>query len=90
MVESLFNKVAGLSISLQLYQKKRLQHRGFPVKFTNFLRTSILKNICERLLLDHILTSDVFRTLSNSLTELFKNGQTRKAAIFSKSSITDN
>ena len=31
--------------------KKRLQHFCFPVKFPNFLRTSILKNICERLLL---------------------------------------
>ena len=31
--------------------KKRLQHRYFPVKFTNFLRTPILENICERLLL---------------------------------------
>ena len=30
---------------------KRLQHRCFPVKFEKFLRTPILKNICERLLL---------------------------------------
>ena len=27
------------------------QHRCFPVKFAKFLRTAILKNICERLLL---------------------------------------
>ena len=31
--------------------KKRLQHWWFPVKFAKFLRTSILKKICERLLL---------------------------------------
>ena len=31
--------------------KNRLQHRCFPVKFAKFLRTPILKNICERLLL---------------------------------------
>ena len=31
--------------------KKRLQHRCLPVKFTRFLITLILKNICERLLL---------------------------------------
>ena len=29
--------------------KKRFQRRYFPVKFAKFLRTSILKNICERL-----------------------------------------
>ena len=27
-----------------------LQHRCFPVKFATFLRTSLLKDICERLL----------------------------------------
>ena len=32
---------------------KRLQHRCFSVKFAKFLRTCILKNICERLLLVH-------------------------------------
>ena len=31
--------------------KKRLLHRCFPVKFEKFLRTPVLKNICERLLL---------------------------------------
>ena len=31
--------------------KKRLQHRWFPVKFVEFSRTPIFKNICERLLL---------------------------------------
>ena len=32
--------------------KKELQHRYFLVKFAKFLRTPILKKICERLLLD--------------------------------------
>ena len=31
--------------------KKRPQHRCFPAKFKNFLRTAILKNIIEPLLL---------------------------------------
>ena len=30
----------------------RLKQRCFPVKFGEFLRTPILKNICERLLLE--------------------------------------
>ena len=32
-------------------------HRCFPVKFTKFLRTTILKNICQRLLLYCTLTA---------------------------------
>ena len=32
--------------------KRKLQHRCFPVKHVKFLRTSILKNICEWQLLD--------------------------------------
>ena len=31
--------------------KKRFQHQRFPVTFAKFLKTSILKNICEKLLL---------------------------------------
>ena len=46
MLESPFNKVAGLKVF-----KKRLQHRCFALKFAEFLRTRILGNICERLLL---------------------------------------
>ena len=30
---------------------KRLRHKYFPVKFAKFLRTPMLKSICERLLL---------------------------------------
>ena len=45
MLESYFNKVAGL----QAYNfiKKRVQHRCFPVNITKLLRTSILKNIVK-------------------------------------------
>ena len=32
--------------------KKRLQYKSFPVNFAKLLRTSILKNICQRLLLN--------------------------------------
>ena len=45
------NKVAGLTL------KKGLWHRCFPVNFAKFLRITILKHICERLLL-HILFHD--------------------------------
>ena len=37
--------------------KKRLQHRLFPVNIAKFFRTPILKNICERLLLNRWLIS---------------------------------
>ena len=43
MLESRFNKVLGLGLKL---------YRLFPVKFEKFLGTPILKNICERLLLN--------------------------------------
>ena len=50
MLESLFNNIAGLQACN--FIKKILQHWSFPMKFfAKFLRTSILKNICERLLL---------------------------------------
>ena len=49
VLESLFNKAAGLQVCN--FIKKRLQHRCFPVIIAKFLRIPILKNICERLLL---------------------------------------
>ena len=45
MLESLFDKFEGL----QEFSRK---HRFFSAKFAKFSRTPILKNICERLLLD--------------------------------------
>ena len=49
MLESLFNKVAVIQPSN--FNKERLQHRCFPVNIANFLKTPVLKNICEWLLL---------------------------------------
>ena len=45
MLESLFDKFEGLQEFLR-------KHGCFPVKFAKFSRAPILKNICERLLLD--------------------------------------
>ena len=47
--QPLLNKFAGLEACKLV--KKRLQHRCFPVNTEKFLRTPILKNICEQLLL---------------------------------------
>ena len=41
----------GKHLCWSLFIKKILQHRCFPMKYVKFLRTPILKNICERLLL---------------------------------------
>ena len=49
VLESLFNMVGCLQIFN--FNKKRLQHRRFPVNMDNLLRISILKKICEWLLL---------------------------------------
>ena len=62
MPQEVFRKVCPLLIKLQAFSPatllKRLQHKCFPVKF---LRTPILKNICERLLLIVILNVSYFR-----------------------------
>ena len=58
MLKSFFNKVAGLQACK--FIEERFQHRCFPVDIANFLRTSILKNICERLLLIILLHSILF------------------------------
>ena len=46
-----FREFLGKAPVLKCLIKKRLQHGCFPVKLTKFLKTSILKNIRERLLL---------------------------------------
>ena len=48
-LDSLFNKVASLEACDLI--KKRLQLSCFPLNIAKFLRTPILKNICERMLL---------------------------------------
>ena len=45
MLESLFNKVAGLKVCNVI--KKSLQHRCFPVNITKFLRTPILRKSAD-------------------------------------------
>ena len=49
VLDSLFNKVVGVKACN--FIKKRFQHRYFSMSIAGFLRTLILKNICERLLL---------------------------------------
>ena len=49
MLESLFSKVAGLQPCNLI--KKKLQHSRLLVNIAKYLRTPLLKNICERLLL---------------------------------------
>ena len=49
MLESLFNKVAGLKVCN--FIKTGHEHRCFPVNIVKLLRTPILENFCERLLL---------------------------------------
>ena len=50
-----FANFTGKHLCLSLFSimliKKRLQRGCFPVKFVNFLRAPVLKNICKRLLL---------------------------------------
>ena len=48
------------SINLIFFIKTRLQHRCFPVKCAKFSRTTILNNICQRLLLHHLPLGNVF------------------------------
>ena len=47
MLKSLFNKVADLKV--WNFIKKKFQHRCFPVNIAKFLKSLILKNICEQL-----------------------------------------
>ena len=59
---------------IKFIKKRLLPHWCFPVKFAKFLRTSILKNICERLLLfvspqNTIANSSGTFVLDETLTE---------------------
>ena len=56
MLESLFNKVAGLQKPCN-FIKKRLPYRCFSVNIVKFLRGFFLKNISERLLLYVFISS---------------------------------
>ena len=61
VLESLLNKAAGLQASR--FIKKRLQQRHFHMNITKFLRTPILKNICERLLLMLVVKNNLILTI---------------------------
>ena len=66
MLESPFNKVAGLQACM--FIKKRLQHKCFPVNIAKFLRTPILKYICN----DCFYISEI-QTTSNAIYLLAEN-----------------
>ena len=56
MLVPLFNKVSGLKAGSII--DKRLQRRCFPVNIAKYLRTLILKNVCEQLLLEGAFKSN--------------------------------
>ena len=71
MLESLFNKVAGLKACN--FIKKRLQHRCFPVNIAKFLRTSFFTEYLRWLLL-HIVSiklRNIFKLSPFHVTSLF-------------------
>ena len=73
VLESLFNKVAGLKTCN--FIKKR--QRCFPVEFAKFLRTPILKNSCERLLLSRVFINlTFFHKSGNGAFKTSKNAVT--------------
>ena len=53
MLESLINKFASLQYDLHFYYKG-IPTQVFRVNIAKYLKTSILKEICERLLLNFI------------------------------------
>ena len=59
VLEPFFNKVAESSClqHCRFIMKKRLQRRCFSVNIVNFLRTRIMKNICEELFLKKLVAS---------------------------------
>ena len=65
VLESHFNKVADPQACN--FIQKRLQHRFYSVKFANFLKTRILKNICKMIASFQDSSQDrcVFRALSS-------------------------
>ena len=49
-------------VFLKISQKKRLQHRYFPVKFKKYLKTPSLNNIYEHLQLLLLLEKQTFKS----------------------------
>ena len=69
MLEFLFNKVAGLKACN--FIKNRLQHRCFPIKFTNFLRTPFFTEHFRWLLLKIMNSNNYLRVLPTFATRQF-------------------
>ena len=65
MLEYFSNKFTGLQAGI--FITKRVQHSCFAVNIAKFLKESILKDICERLLLNLI---DNRRRIQNPLKHL--------------------
>ena len=84
MLESLFNKVAGLQASN--FIKKRPQQRYFLVNITKSLRTPILKNICERLLLHFwkVFCENILQIITKQREHLMKQKWSLPVAQISK------
>ena len=61
-VEVYFNKFIGLQVGN--FIAKRLQYRCFPVNNATFLKTSILNDICKRLILN-LLTQSINNNRKN-------------------------
>ena len=83
VLESLFIKAAGLKVCN--FIKMRLQHKCFSVKYAKFLRTLIVKIICERLLLHfqsspnrHLLLQSQQWKHQNNVNNLFKVNNKRE------------
>ena len=69
MLEPLFNKVAALRPEMFF---KRLHHRCFPVSIAKYLRTPVLQNTSERLLLKfvkYLFLGSLFVSLEKSVLE---------------------
>ena len=74
MPESLFNKVSFLITKI-------LQHKCLPVNIANFLRTPILKKICEGLLLSVRRSDSFLSTPFVSKTTTYDSFQRHKNSI---------
>ena len=62
----------GKTLSWSLFLIKLFQHRCFTVNMAEFLRTAILKNICERLLLNVVFNRNEEQQLLVKLDEMGK------------------
>ena len=73
-IKKVFLKISEISCS---FIKKRQQHRSFPVKLRKFLRTPILNNISEGLLLPFLgftkLNHSIFLWVSRRHPFLYNN-----------------